>query len=201
MTFLTPLFLLGLAAVAVPVLIHLTQRQRNEVVAFPSLMFVRRIPYESVKRRRIRDWLLLALRAAALALIVAAFARPFVRGSQLSAAAGGAREVVLLMDRSYSMGAGDTWARAQAAARQALGTLGPLDRVSLVFFASNAEMVLRSSAAASTGRSAWWSRPASRIAETRLPRCPSHSRSTDVPCSPNACRRPRRARPRSASRP
>ena len=146
MTFLTPLFLLGLAALAIPVLIHLTQRERSAVVEFPSLMFLRKIPYESVKRRRIRDWLLLALRAAALALIVAAFARPFMRGSELSASGGGAREVVVLLDRSYSMGAGDTWVRAQQAARTALASAGALDRVSLVLFSSTAELVLRSSA-------------------------------------------------------
>jgi len=146
MTFLTPLFLLGLAALAIPVLIHLTQRERTSVVEFPSLMFLRKIPYESVKRRRIRDWLLLALRAVALALIVAAFARPFMRGSELSASGGGAREVVVLLDRSYSMGAGDTWTRAQQAARTALASAGSLDRVSLVLFSSTAELVLRSSA-------------------------------------------------------
>lgn len=146
MTFLTPLFLFGLAALTVPVLIHLTQRERSSVVEFPSLMFLRKIPYESVKRRRIRDWLLLALRAAALALIVAAFARPFVRGSELSAAAGGAREVVLLLDRSYSMGGEVRWEQARQAARQALDGVGPLDRVSLVLFSSTAELVLRSSA-------------------------------------------------------
>ncbi len=146
MTFLTPLFLLALAAVAVPVLIHLTQRERKTVVEFPSLMFLRKIPYESVRRRRIRDWLLLALRAAALALIVAAFARPFFRGSELSAAGGGAREIVVLMDRSYSMAAGESWTRAQAAARNALQGVGGSDRVSLVFFGSSAELTLRSSA-------------------------------------------------------
>jgi uncharacterized membrane protein len=146
MTFLTPLFLLGLAALAIPVLIHLTQRERTTVVEFPSLMFLKKIPYESVKRRRLRDLLLLALRAAALALIVAAFARPFLRGSELVASGGGAREVVVLLDRSYSMGAADTWARAQQAARQAVQGLTGLDRVSLVLFSSSAELVLRSSA-------------------------------------------------------
>lgn len=146
MTFLTPLFLLGLAALAIPVLIHLTQRERTTVVQFPSLMFLKKIPYESVKRRRLRDLLLLALRAAALALIIAAFARPFLRGSELVASGGGAREVVLLLDRSYSMGSADTWARAQQAARQALQGLTGLDRVSLVLFSSSAELVLRSSA-------------------------------------------------------
>ena len=132
--------------IAVPVLIHLTQRERRTVVEFPSLMFLRKIPYESVRRRRIRDWLLLALRAAALALIVAAFARPFVRGSELSAAGGGAREIVVLLDRSYSMAAGESWARAQAAARAALQGVGGADRISLVLFGPSAELMLRSSA-------------------------------------------------------
>ena len=49
----------GLAALAVPVIIHLIQRERKNVVEFPSLMFLQRIPYQSVRRRRIRDWPLL----------------------------------------------------------------------------------------------------------------------------------------------
>ncbi len=144
MSFLTPLFLVALGALAVPVLIHLTQRERKSVVRFPSLMFLKKIPYESVQKRRIRDWLLLALRLAALALIVAAFARPFLRGSELAAAPGGARDVVVLLDRSYSMGYGDTWQRAQTAAARALASTTPADRISLVLFADGAEVALRS---------------------------------------------------------
>src|SRR5918998_4926544 len=101
MSFLAPLFFVGLAALAIPVVIHLIQRERKHVVAFPSLMFVRRIPYQSVRRRRIRHWSLLLLRLAALALIVAAFARPFLRRTDAAAASGsGAREVVVLLDQS-----------------------------------------------------------------------------------------------------
>jgi hypothetical protein len=145
MGFLTPLFLIGLAGLAVPVIIHLIQRERKNVVQFPSLMFLRRIPYQSVRRRRIRNWPLLLLRLAALALIVAAFARPFLRRQSLAAAAaGGAREVVVLLDRSYSMGYGDRWARAAAAARNAIGAIGPADRASIVLFSSGAEVLLRS---------------------------------------------------------
>src|ERR1044072_1526171 len=104
MSFLTPFFLLGLGAIAVPVLIHLIQRERKRVVQFPSLMFVRRIPYQSVRRRRIRHWPLLLLRAAAIALIVAAFARPFLpRGTAANAVTAGAREMVILLDQSASM--------------------------------------------------------------------------------------------------
>ena len=145
MSFLTPLFLLGLAGLAVPVIIHLIQRERKNVVQFPSLMFLQRIPYQSVQRRRIRNWPLLLLRLAALALIVAAFARPFFRREALAAsAAGGAREVVILIDKSYSMGYGDRWTRATTLAREEIGRIGPADRASVVFFASGADVALRS---------------------------------------------------------
>ena len=144
MSFLAPLFFLGLGALAIPVVVHLIQRERKNVVRFPSLMFLERIPYQSVRRRRIRHWFLLLMRAAAMALIVAAFARPFFeQGALAVTAAGGAREVVILLDRSASMAYGDTWTRAQAAARQAVAGVNPEDRATLVLFARNAEETMR----------------------------------------------------------
>ena len=65
MGFVAPFVLAGLATLAIPVLIHLIQRERKRVVQFPSLMFLRRIPYQSVRRRRIRDVALLMMRLAA----------------------------------------------------------------------------------------------------------------------------------------
>ncbi len=145
MSLLTPWFLLALAGLAVPIVIHLIQRERKQVVEFPSLMFLRRIPYQSVRRRRIRHWPLLLLRLAALALIVLAFARPFFRRPDVAAAAaGGAREVVVLLDRSYSMAYGNRWARAVDAARNSIASLGSADRASIVFFSTGAAVALRS---------------------------------------------------------
>jgi hypothetical protein len=147
MGFIAPLVLIGLGALAVPVFVHLIQRERKRVVEFPSLMFLRRIPYQSVRRRRIRDVLLLLMRLAALALIVLAFARPFFRRDTLAAAAqNGAREAVILVDNSYSMGYGDRWQKAQAAARDAVNALAPGDRASLVFFSSGGDVAVRSAA-------------------------------------------------------
>ena len=143
MSFLAPLFLAGLAALAIPVLIHLIQRERKNVVQFPSLMFVRRIPYSSIRRRRIHNWTLLLLRLAALALIVAAFARPFFRSTALAAATGGARDIVLLLDRSYSMGHGDQWDRARSAATAAIASMTSGDRAALVLFAGAAEIAVQ----------------------------------------------------------
>jgi Aerotolerance regulator N-terminal/von Willebrand factor type A domain len=147
MGFVAPLVLVGLGALAIPVLIHLIQRERKRVVEFPSLMFLRRIPYQSVRRRRIRDWFLLLMRLTALALIVLAFARPFFKRSDLAAAAqSGAREAVILVDTSYSMEYGDRWQKAKTAATDAIRGLGAGDRASLVFFSSGAEVAVRSGA-------------------------------------------------------
>jgi hypothetical protein len=137
------LVFVGLAALAVPVIIHLIQKERKNVVAFPSLMFLKRVPYQSVRRHRIRHWWLLLMRLAAIALIVAAFARPFFRGTSLVASSGGARDVVILLDRSYSMGHGDQWQRAQRAAMDVVNGLAPGDRASLVTFSTSASVVVR----------------------------------------------------------
>lgn len=148
MSFIAPLFFVALAALAIPILIHLIQREKKQVIRFPSLMFVQRVPYKSIQRRRIHNWLLLLVRMTALALIVAAFARPFFERDNVDIAAGGGpREVVVLLDQSYSMGYGDHWERARAAAHDVVSGLGPDDRASVVLFSSGAEIALRSAAA------------------------------------------------------
>lgn len=143
--FLVPLFLVGLAGVVVPIVVHLTRKQRAKVERFPSLMFLEKVPYQAENRRRIHHWLLLAIRALALALLALAFARPFVPTEEGSLLAGsGPAERVVLLDRSYSMDIGERWPDALAAAEAALGGLGPLDRISLVVFDQSAEAPVRS---------------------------------------------------------
>jgi hypothetical protein len=142
MALLTPLFLAGLAALAIPLLVHLIRRERSEAVEFPSLMFISRIPQRTVKRRRIRNWPLFALRCLALILLVSAFARPFVERPPDSLAPGeAAREVVILLDRSYSMGYADRWERAVTAARETVDQLGVNDRATIVLFDAAAHTV------------------------------------------------------------
>ena len=144
MSFLAPLFFLGLAAIAIPILVHLIQREKKNVIEFPSLMFVQRIPYQSVRRRRIRHWFLLLMRAAAIVLIALAFARPFLpqRAAAAVAAIGGNRELVIMLDRSASMGYGDHWQRATAAARDAMGSIGANDKATLILFDWNTEVAV-----------------------------------------------------------
>ena len=138
MNFLAPAFLAGLAAIAVPVLIHLINRERKVVVEFPSLMFLQRIPYKSVRRQKIRHLLLLIMRCVAIALLVAAFARPFFEKRSAALGATGAREVVIVLDRSASMGYAGRWEKARDAAKKTIAGLGAGDRATLVTFAADA---------------------------------------------------------------
>ncbi len=66
----------GAAMAAVPVLLHLLQRQKPQPVIFPALQLIRKRYQESTRRRRIKNWLLLLLRALLFALLALALARP-----------------------------------------------------------------------------------------------------------------------------
>jgi hypothetical protein len=142
MGFLVPAFLLGAAAIAVPVIVHLIHRQKTDAIEFPSLMFVSRVPHRTVERRRIRNWPLLLLRCLALLLIVGAFARPFAERDLAAAAAFElAREIVIVVDHSNSMARGARWDAAVGAARDAIAGVRPEDRATIVVFGTSAEAV------------------------------------------------------------
>lgn len=90
-SFLVPLFAGALAAIVVPLLVHLVHKERKEAVAFPSLMFVQRMPYQHASRQRIRDWLLFAARCLVIALLAAAFMRPVLARTAAASPGGGWR--------------------------------------------------------------------------------------------------------------
>jgi len=113
MSFLSPLFLAGAAAVAIPIAIHLFYRRAEPLVDFAATRYLRRAPVEQSQRRRLRELVLLALRAAALLLLALAFARPFVTQS---AAALSAPATMVLVDTSVSMSGPGQFERARAKA-------------------------------------------------------------------------------------
>ncbi len=85
MTFLHPLALIGLAAAAIPALLHLLERRVPPEAEFPPIRYLSEAERQSARRLKLRHLLLLILRTALIALIVMAAARPLVR----SRAAGG----------------------------------------------------------------------------------------------------------------
>lgn len=129
MTWLAPWALLGLAAVALPVLVHWLARHQAEPRVFPTIRFLPRMPPTSVRRHRLTDIGLLALRAAIVAAAAAALAQP----AWLTPPAPGgrpARAVVVDMSASLqrTLADGRTGIAAAEAAVAALGedgTAGP----------------------------------------------------------------------------
>ena len=76
--FVTPSLLLGLALVAVPVILHLIMRSQPKRLVFPALQFIKQRRDVNRRRLQLRHWLLLLLRCLAIALVAAALARPSV---------------------------------------------------------------------------------------------------------------------------
>ena len=76
MTWLAPLAMVGLAAVGLPVLVHWLARHEADRRRFPTVRFLPTTPPTSVRRHRLTDLTLLALRAAIVAAAALALARP-----------------------------------------------------------------------------------------------------------------------------
>jgi len=102
--FLNPFLLFGLAAAALPILIHLFTRRRPREVSFPSLEFLTEVHQSEIRRLKLKQWLLLLLRTLAVAMVVLAMARPALRGS-VGPHSNASTTVVALVDVSGSMGA------------------------------------------------------------------------------------------------
>lgn len=96
--------LLGLAAVALPVIAHLLSKRKYDVVEWGAMQFLE-LGQRTRRRIRLEELLLLALRMGVIAIVAMAMARPWMRGglfAQLTR--GGQRDVVFVLDSSYSMG-------------------------------------------------------------------------------------------------
>lgn len=156
LSFLVPAFLAGLAALAIPIAIHLSRRVKRDPVAFPSLMFLERVPHKRTEKRQIHRWPLFLLRSLAVFLLVLAFARPFFdrEVSPDQTPTSGDREVVVLLDNSYSMTVGDRWERAVSAADEIVNGLSGGDRGTVILFDSGAETVSESTTDRAVLRSA-----------------------------------------------
>ncbi|MBI5388370.1 MAG: VWA domain-containing protein [Verrucomicrobia bacterium] len=137
--------LAGLGALAIPVIVHLLLRRRTQRLRFSTIRFFAEVEQQTKRRRKLKNWLLLAVRLLLLALIVLAFTRPYLRQDAAGANAPLRRQIVFLVDRSASMNAdgpgGPHWTQAKAAITKALSALQPGDRAALVSCAARCEVL------------------------------------------------------------
>jgi hypothetical protein len=137
--FLSPLFLLGALAVAVPIVLHLLRQRVDPVFEFSAVKFLRRVPVERARRRRLRDVLLFLLRASALLLLAIGFARPYFQGG---AAPPEPPVTVVLADVSASMGGELRTAKLRDQVRAAIDAAPAGHAVGLVRFAATADVLV-----------------------------------------------------------
>jgi hypothetical protein len=106
LNFLNPLLLFGLAAAAIPLLIHLFTRLKSKTIKFSTLQFLKELQLQQIRRLKLRQLLLLILRMLIIVLLVLSFARPALKSTSSGVSDFAAKtSAVFILDNSYSLGA------------------------------------------------------------------------------------------------
>lgn len=142
MAFLTPLFLLGLLAAAIPIAIHLIRKEKPPKMVFSSLRFLKNTSKKLILFQKIQQWLLLLLRAGLIALLVFAFARPLFDSSISSLVDAEPESAVILLDASMSMRYGNRFERAKQEAIDLIADMSAGDEIAVIAF-DNAAVSVR----------------------------------------------------------
>ncbi len=154
MSLLAPLYVLGALGIGLPILFHLIRRQPRGRVVFSSLMFLKATPPTLTRRSRLDNWPLLLIRALALMLLAAAFARPFLRSPVLENDEASGRRIVLMIDTSASMRRDGLWQQAIDEATRVLDSLKPSDELAIVAFDASTRLAMTFDESASLQRQA-----------------------------------------------
>ncbi len=101
MNFLFPTFLIGLAAIAIPIIIHLFNFRKYKKVYFTNVQFLKELKQESDSKSKLKEWLILAMRILAISCLVFAFAQPFIPGKVKTIQ--GEKAISIYIDNSFSM--------------------------------------------------------------------------------------------------
>ncbi|MCH7549818.1 MAG: BatA domain-containing protein, partial [Candidatus Krumholzibacteriota bacterium] len=145
LSFLNSIFLTGLVAAAVPVIIHLLNRRRVRKIRFSSLEFLDELSRRRMRKINLRRIIILALRTLAVLLLVMAFARPTLRGA-FFLPGNAPKNIVICLDASYSMGVereqGTAFTLGKELAYQVIDEAGKDDVVNVIAFSNRAEPVL-----------------------------------------------------------
>ncbi|MFM8534562.1 MAG: BatA domain-containing protein, partial [Acidimicrobiia bacterium] len=138
-SFLSPLFLVGAIAAAVPILLHLFHRKTEVVIDFPAVSLLKRAPVRQHRRRQLRELILLALRVVALVLLALSFARPYFSGA---AAPVSLPVTVIAVDTSLSLTAPGQFDRVRDAVTRAVSAAPASHAISLLSFSDAATVLV-----------------------------------------------------------
>lgn len=104
MTFLNPAILIGLIAASIPIIIHLLNLRKLKKIEFSTLTFLKELQKNKIRKIKIKQWILLALRVFIILLLVSAFARPAFEGVAIGGTTSAAKTTaVFILDDTFSM--------------------------------------------------------------------------------------------------
>ncbi|MBL1213836.1 MAG: VWA domain-containing protein [Ignavibacteriae bacterium] len=104
MIFLNPAVLFGLLATSIPVIIHLINLRKLNRVEFSTLAFLKELQKTKIKKVKLKQWILLALRVLIIIFLVSSFARPTIESVSLAGVSSSAKtSSVIIIDNSFSM--------------------------------------------------------------------------------------------------
>lgn len=142
MTFLNPAVLFGLLAASIPILLHLLNLRKLKKIEFSSLQFLKELQKNKIRRIKLKQWLLLALRVSIILFLVLAFARPTIKGVAIAGITSSAKTTaVFILDDSFSMNFIDTkgsyFNQAKSIAIELIKQLQDGDEVALILTSHN----------------------------------------------------------------
>jgi glutaredoxin-related protein len=133
MTFLNPAILWALAAVSIPIIIHIFNLKKTKKIEFSTLMFLKEIQQSKYKKIKLKQLLILLCRIAFVILLVLMFARPFSKGFLGTSGEKARSSVLIILDDSFSMQSretsGNSFENAKAKISETLNILDPNDEV------------------------------------------------------------------------
>ena len=136
MSFLNQILLVGLAASAIPIIIHLLNKRRFKRVPWAATRFVKTSIKRRRRRMRLQDWILLATRCLLIALLAVALARPAVNWLQTNFFSSSTVATAIILDRSASMATNERFSQAKQAATQTIDAL-PSGSTAAIFLSAN----------------------------------------------------------------
>lgn len=123
MTFLQPMYLIGLSLISIPIIIHLWFRKKLKRIPFSHLKFLKKAEAKRLGWLRLKELLILALRCLFVVFLFLSLAKPQLTGGLF--VKNRLASVFLILDNSYSMGYGENFQRAKEFAYQLISFYSP----------------------------------------------------------------------------
>jgi hypothetical protein len=146
MTFLNPVILFGLLAASIPIIIHLLNLRKLKKIDFSTLQFLKELQKNKIRKIKIKQWLLLAIRVLIILCIVTAFARPTLVGVSIGGTTSAAKTTaVFILDDTFSMSVidenGSYFNQAKETIKKLLNQFEEGDEVGLILVSHQADEI------------------------------------------------------------